>query len=137
MRNLKGKLGESLPQATRVEYGRWYKGVWEFQVLVGRQHAIQSLGRHFRGNNACRQIDRDFFSKSGDKWLVIVAIEVEANWLVPFDFTTVAEEKHEEHVELEGEDPDIAGRQTNDDRHEKKFNDLNESSCRELGYEPP
>lgn len=136
VRNLKRELGESLPQAPRVDDGRRDKGVWVSQVSVGREHSIQSFGRHFRGNDVGHEIHRYLFSNDGDKGLVLAAVEFEANWLVSFAIATVAEEKHEEHVEQEGNNPDIAGRDADDDRQGKILNDSNECSHEKVGYEP-
>lgn len=112
VRDLEGELNNSLPQTPGEKYRRRHESVRVFQILVGGQHSIQSLCRHFRGDDFGGEIHCDLFSNAGDEWLVLTSVEREANWLASgtLGFVVVAEEDHEAHVDHEGKKPDIGGR---------------------------
>lgn len=139
VRYLKGELDNSFPQTPGEENRRRHEGVRVSQVLIGGQHPVQSLRRHFRRDHLSRKVHRDLFSNAVDKWLILTSVEGESNRLVSgvLSFVIVAEENHESDVDQEGKEPDVAGRQTDGDHLAKELNDVKASDCNRPGNEPP
>lgn len=138
VRDLEGELNNSLPQTPGEENRRRHEGVRVSQVSVGGQHSIQGLCRHFRGDHFGREIHRDLFSNAGNKWLVLAAVEGEANWLSSgtLGLVVVAEENREAVVDHEGKKPDVAGRQADADHLEKELEDMKQCDCNKFGDGP-